>query len=207
MIKHVVFDYGDTLIRFDQNAMLEPYIASPADRALAAPVVFDRLYWDRLDRDAITREEMVAGFRARLPERLWQGAASALDNWFFHVPEIPGMAALVKAVKQRYHRDVYLLSDVTAAIAPYLTTLPILRELDGWVLSGTVGVTKPDPAIYRYLTATYGLDPAECLFIDNLRRNIDGAERCGMRGYVFDGDVPRLAAYLDEVLREEQRKV
>lgn len=203
MIKNVVFDYGDTLIRFDQDAMLAPYIGDPADRALAAPVVFDRLYWDRLDRDAITREEMLEGFRARLPERLWQGAALTLDNWFFHVPEVPGMAALVQDVKRRYRRNVYMLSDVTAAIAPYLTTLPILRDLDGWVLSGAVGAAKPDPAIYCYLAAAYGVDLTECVFIDNLRRNVEGAERCGMRGYLFDGDAGKLAAYLDALLRDD----
>lgn len=202
MIKNVVFDYGDTLIRFDQDAMLAPYVPDPADRTLAAAVVFDRLYWDRLDRDAITREEMLQGFRARLPERLWQGAADGLDNWFFHVPQMPGMAALVKTIKYRYQKGLYLLSDVTTAIEPHLKTLPILSEFDGYVLSGAVGVTKPDPAIYRYLAATYGVDLSECVFIDNLQRNVDGAERCGMRAYRFDGDTDKLAAYLDGILRE-----
>lgn len=202
MIKNVIFDYGDTLIRFDHDAMLAPHMPDPADRALAAPVVFDRLYWNRLDSGALLWPEAFEAIKTRLPERLWQGAGKTLEDWFFHVPEIPGMGALVKAVKYRYHRRLYLLSDVMADIAPYLGQLPILSEFDGYVLSGVVGVTKPNPAIYQHLTATYALKPEECLFVDNLPANVAGAERCGIRGYLFDGDVPRLAATLDILLNE-----
>ena len=59
---------------------------------------------------------------------------------------------------------------------------------------------KPDPAIYRRLCDRFSLEPSECLFIDDLPRNIRGAESIGMQGYCFqDGDAARLRSYLSSL--------
>ena len=55
------------------------------------------------------------------------------------------------------------------------------RFADDLVLSAEVGVDKPDPAIYRLALARLGdADPAECLFVDDLPENIDGAAEVGI---------------------------
>ncbi len=51
---------------------------------------------------------------------------------------------------------------------------------------------KPDPAIYRLLYERFSLDPAACYFVDDSRINIEAALFTGMRGFVFEGDVPAL---------------
>ena len=201
MIKNIVFDYGDTLIRFDMDAMVAPFVA-PKDRAAVIPVLFDRLYWDRLDRGAISREELLTDAKTRLPRRLWEAATQAYDNWYYHTPEVPGMAALAHRLKAEKHMRLYLLSDISVEFAEHAAELPILSEFDGLVLSGPLGVAKPDPAIFQHLFATYGRDPAECFFIDDRRRNIEGAAAMGMRGYLFGGDVPALEAALETVLTQ-----
>ena len=59
---------------------------------------------------------------------------------------------------------------------------------------------KPDPAIYRRLCDRFSLEASESLFIDDLQRNIEGAQSIGMSGYCFqDGDVARLRAYLKDL--------
>jgi putative hydrolase of the HAD superfamily len=47
---------------------------------------------------------------------------------------------------------------------------------------------KPDVCIYQYLLDKYQLLPEECFFIDDMARNVAGAEKAGIRGTVFDGD-------------------
>lgn len=56
--------------------------------------------------------------------------------------------------------------------------------LDHVILSGHVGVRKPSRKIYEMGAEAAGVEPAECVMIDDLAQNISGAERLGMRGIV-----------------------
>jgi putative hydrolase of the HAD superfamily len=51
---------------------------------------------------------------------------------------------------------------------------------DGVVISGEVGLHKPQPEIFRLGAERIALDPAECVFVDDLRENCAGAEAVGM---------------------------
>ena len=57
-------------------------------------------------------------------------------------------------------------------------------------------MVKPDEAIYQLFCERYGLEPASCLFVDDLRRNVVGAQRAGMQGYRYDGDVEALRTFI-----------
>ena len=61
-------------------------------------------------------------------------------------------------------------------------------------------------AIYRRLCDRFSLEASECLFIDDLPRNIEGAQKAGMNGYCFqDGDVARLVGAFAGPLRGRGR--
>jgi 2-haloacid dehalogenase len=47
------------------------------------------------------------------------------------------------------------------------------------VISGRVGLVKPDPAIYNLLLDKIGKPPGECLFIDDSQANIQQAKQMG----------------------------
>ena len=51
---------------------------------------------------------------------------------------------------------------------------------DVMVISGEVGLNKPEPEIYRLAAERLDVDPARCLFVDDLRENCEGAEAVGM---------------------------
>ena len=53
---------------------------------------------------------------------------------------------------------------------------------DTVVISGEVGMRKPEPEIFVHAAATLGLEPAECVFIDDVKANIAAAVACGMAG-------------------------
>jgi putative hydrolase of the HAD superfamily len=55
----------------------------------------------------------------------------------------------------------------------------VLAPFAGLVLSHEVGLRKPDPAIYRHCERLAGARPDQCLLIDDLQANLDGAIRCG----------------------------
>jgi epoxide hydrolase-like predicted phosphatase len=67
----------------------------------------------------------------------------------------------------------------------------ILDLFDALVLSFEVGRIKPDAGFYRACSDAAGRTPAECVFIDDLVENVEGARRAGLIGVVYS-DTPRL---------------
>ena len=53
---------------------------------------------------------------------------------------------------------------------------------DSVVLSGEVGMRKPEKEIFLHAADTLGLAPAQCVFVDDLEANIAAAQACGMTG-------------------------
>lgn len=199
-IKNVVFDFGQVLVYFQPSYMVGAYVSDEADKALIEEVVFDRLYWDRLDSGDISDEEVVSAIKTRLPERLWDVSEKIYYSWIYNIPEIEGMSELIDRIKNRYNVKVYLLSNISNYFASHSEEIPILKKLDGCVFSAPIGIVKPNREIFEHLCKAYKLSPEETLFIDDRIDNIEGALRCGFKGYIFDGDVNRLRDYLDSIL-------
>ena len=53
---------------------------------------------------------------------------------------------------------------------------------DAVVISAEVGMRKPEPRIFLHTAGLLGIDPAGCVFIDDLDRNVAAAVGCGMTG-------------------------
>jgi epoxide hydrolase-like predicted phosphatase len=66
---------------------------------------------------------------------------------------------------------------------------------DAVVISGRVGMRKPDPEIFLHTAQLLGLSPQECVLVDDFPANIDGAVATGMAGVLhrdYDGTVAEL---------------
>jgi putative hydrolase of the HAD superfamily len=75
---------------------------------------------------------------------------------------------------------------------------------DGVVISGEVGMHKPQPEIFHLGAERIGLPPEQCVFVDDLRENCDGAEAVGMTAILHRGadtTIPRLESMLGMSLR------
>ena len=151
MIKNVVFDFGNVLVSFSPEYISEPFVNSPADKNLLAEVLFDRLYWDRLDEGTISDAETVSLAKKRLPERLHQAANDAYYNWVYRLPEIDGMFELVKTIKKKYGVKLFLLSNISEYFTRFKDNFPVLSEMDGCVFSALIGKVKPSAEIFEYL--------------------------------------------------------
>lgn len=64
----------------------------------------------------------------------------------------------------------------------------IHAHFDVAVVSGQVGLRKPDPAIYELALERIGVRPEDCAFVDDLERNVEVARRLGMCGVHHAGD-------------------
>jgi len=87
---------------------------------------------------------------------------------------------------QKPHYKIGLLSNVGEDFFESLFSAKEREELfDAAVLSNSVGVTKPSRAIYEIAAKKLGVLPEECIFIDDILANVEGANAVGMTGILF----------------------
>jgi putative hydrolase of the HAD superfamily len=76
----------------------------------------------------------------------------------------------------------------------------ILDKLfDAVVISGEAGLHKPQPEIFLLAAERLGVAPQDCVFVDDLRENVRGAETVGMMA-VLHREPERTVARLEELL-------
>jgi putative hydrolase of the HAD superfamily len=68
---------------------------------------------------------------------------------------------------------------------------------DTVVISGEVGMRKPEEAIFLHAAQTLGLPPQECVFIDDIEANVNAAVACGMAGVLHTEPAVTAAALQD----------
>ena len=199
MTKNYIFDFGQVIVRFDTYFMTSVHVKETENIKLVEQVVFDRLYWDKLDAGTITDTQVKEGICSRLPYKLHKAACLVYDNWYYNLPFVNGMVELLSEIKAGGGK-LYLLSNISKGFAENYKNVMALKSLfeifDGLVFSAPIGLTKPDKEIFDHILLKYDLKPEETVFIDDNINNILGARASGIKGYLFDGDVSRLRGEL-----------
>jgi putative hydrolase of the HAD superfamily len=201
--KIFVFDFGNVLVRFDPETILSPYLGDKKDISFVAKILFDRLYWDRLDAGTIEDEELLESVCRKLPAKLRAPATEAYNNWYYHLPEIEGMKEIVLSLKERGHR-LYLLSNISKGFAERSDEIDILRPFDGCVFSAVCGFVKPSKEIFDHICKKYAFNPADALYIDDSPKNVKGGKNFGLNTYLFDGDSFKLKQFIEHYLNEDK---
>ena len=194
-IKNVVFDMGGVLMDWDPVKISLELCPNPDDAVLLRKAVFDSREWGFADAGAIKPETIAWTAKLKLPERLHGLADTFALHWYDVFEPMPATGALVRELKAAGY-GVYLLSNANTLFACYRDRIPAIDAFDGVLVSCYEHVVKPDEAIYQVFCERYGLEPSSCLFVDDLRRNVVGAERAGMQGYLFDRDVDTLREHI-----------
>ncbi len=95
--------------------------------------------------------------------------------------------AMVDAVR-RARRSGIRTGLISNSVGTDIYDRAVLDELfDAIVISGEVGLHKPQPEIFRLGAERTGVAPAECVFVDDLRENCAGAEAVGMTAVLHRG--------------------
>ncbi|MBQ1366098.1 MAG: HAD family phosphatase [Clostridia bacterium] len=192
MIRNIVFDMGNVIIRFDPNLFIDrEEITDPADRKLILNELFQSLEWAQMDSGLLTEETAEPLILSRFPDRLKPRVRHLLYNWAYPRDTIPGMEELVLRLKSAGY-GIYLLSNASKAQHLYWPKVPVSKHFDGTLISCDVGFVKPMREIYETFTKRFSLLPEECVFIDDVTSNVAGAVACGWHGIVFHGDSDEL---------------
>ena len=196
MIRNIVFDMGNVMIRFDPGYFItREGITDPADRKLVMNELFQSVEWAQMDSGVLTEETAEPLVMARIPDRLKASVRRLLYNWSSPRDTIPGMEDLVRRLKNAGY-GIWLLSNASKAQHVYWPKVPVSRLFDGKLISCDIGFVKPMREIYEAFITKFCLVPEECVFIDDAANNVAGAVACGWHGIVFHGDSAELAAKL-----------
>ena len=197
MIRNIVFDMGNVLVRFDPALFMERVGVAEEDRPLLMREVFKSLEWAQMDRGSRTDEEGAAAMCRRLPARLHATVEDLVCRWDLPILEVEGSFELVRELKELGY-NLFLLSNASLRQHEYWPRVRASRYFGGTLISADVKVIKPQPEIYRLFLDTFALKPEECFFIDDSNYNIEGALNSGMSGAIFHGDMGQIRARLRE---------
>ena len=123
-------------------------------------------------------------------------AEGLLLRMFAASAPVPAMYDLIRALRAAGLRTA-LLSNSWGCDEYPRADFPAL--FDAVVLSGEVGMRKPEEAIFLHAAQALGLAPAECVFIDDMEANVAAAVGCGMTG-VLHTEAATTAAALHDLL-------
>jgi 2-haloacid dehalogenase len=181
----ILFDLGNVLIEWDPRHLYRKLFGddeTSMERFLATVCTAE---WNRQMDAGKPFAEAVAELQQIHPDQ-----AEFIAAWHLRWDETLGGAieGSVKILAELRERDrrLYALTNWSAE------TFPIARQrfdflawFDDIVVSGEVGLSKPDPDIFELALERFGLTPAHALFIDDSEANVATARRLGMHAVHF----------------------
>lgn len=195
-MRHVIFDIGGVLIDYDFQRLARALAESTGADGARLPRLFEKEVVEEVETGRTGPEEF---FRRRMAPELpglsyddW--VAAWMDNYSVNEP---GWALLEDA------RDAGHAVSVLSNLSPY-NQVAIERKWPHFFrathrnfYSYDLGFHKPDPDIYRAATRALEAEPADCLFLDDLAANVEGAREVGLQGLQFTNDrVPEIRGIL-----------
>ena len=183
LVDAVLFDLGNVLVRWD------PYLP----------------YQGRFPREAVERffreadfmalnhaqdagepwPSLRAGLAARRPDLVPMLDVYLADHRQSVPGEVVGADATVRGLRAAGVHVFGLTNWGAENWHVAAEQAPVVRLLEGVVVSGQEKVAKPDPAVFARAVDRFGLDPARTLFTDDSARNVDAAGAAGFRTHQF----------------------
>jgi HAD superfamily hydrolase (TIGR01509 family) len=195
-IRHIVFDIGKVLVKWERDRPYRELIPDDAERQRFLDEICTMEWHMALDEGT----GIDAGHR--IPERKFPHEAERIkhykSNWLASIPgPIEGTVEILEALIAQ-GRDVTALTNfnqdlfrVTQEAYPFLSTFR------GITVSGEKRMVKPDPAIYAHHAEAFGLEPAATLFFDDSPPNIESARAAGWNAELFT-DAGQMRADLEK---------
>lgn len=191
MIRHsVIFDVGRVLFDWDLRHLFAKLITDPQELEWFVTHVVTPEWHFQHDAGR-PLSDMLPERKAEFPDH-----APLIDAYAARFNEtIPGpMPGSLELVERLAAAGVPLFAITNFGHEfweGFRPTQPIFDHFQDIVVSGTEKMMKPDPAIYRLAIERFGIDPAGAIFIDDVAKNVAGAESVGIAGHRFV-DAPTL---------------
>jgi 2-haloacid dehalogenase len=193
----VIFDLGGVLIDWDPRYLNRTLFADEAamERFLAEVTTPE---WNAAQDAGRPWTEAVEVLAARFPDE-----RPLIEAFHLRWSETLGgpIDGTVDVLADLRERDIRLLalSNWSAETFPVARArYPFLGWFEGIVISGELGVAKPDARIFQTLIRRYDIEPSKTVFVDDSVANVEAAQQLGFIGLHFD-DADRLRTDLERL--------
>jgi 2-haloacid dehalogenase len=186
MIKNIVFDLGGVLIDWNPEYVFLKEFRGDREKMNWFFNTICTSSWNE-EQDAGYSIEKATNERvAMFPkhERLIRMYYSEWEQMlgFEHTETVE----ILRRLHDSKEHSIYSLTNWSNETFPVaLKKFPFLSWFKGILVSGDVGLKKPDPEIYKLLLDRYGLKANTCVFIDDRTENVKAASALGFSGIVF----------------------
>jgi HAD superfamily hydrolase (TIGR01509 family) len=185
MIKQFLFDCGGVLVELNfRELMVEISGSQEIAEYFIRHIWQPGSPWLRYDKGELSCEEVTAQLKEFLPPEYHTYLEPFVKRWLDALPPMEGMEEIVDALREKGY-PCYLLSNFAKRFREMPDRTPVLKKLDGMVISSAIHMLKPDPAIYVETAKILGFNLEDTLFVDDSLPNVVGARKAGMQGYLF----------------------
>jgi putative hydrolase of the HAD superfamily len=172
------FDFGNVIGYFDHRIAVRQFVRQcDLDEAECFAAIYDTSLEDDFEAGRVGGEEFVRRACAAIAYR---GTPDQFRTAFRDIfrPN-PAICALIPRLARRYR--LVLASNTNELHAAYFreTFADVLRHFSALGLSHEAGARKPHRRFFEHCQTLAGCPPEECLFIDDLAANVEGARAFG----------------------------
>ena len=176
MIKNIIFDMGNVLLDYNPDVILDQVCDTQEEKQIIKKELFAGPEWAMGDRGDITNAERFDLVKKRVPEKLHEKLRKCVENWDMCMLPVKGAGEFMAYVKEKGY-GLYVLSNAAIEFFQYFPRQIDMDFFDGIVVSAEVHMLK--------------------LFIDDREDNVKGAEKAGLKGFVFKEDFDKVKEELE----------
>lgn len=184
MIRNIIFDIGNVLVLFDEtNHATKLFGHEKASYILDC--LWEKGIGDDFDRGVIPESQVIEKYIDHLPD-LKEEILMYIETLGDCMRKFPYTNNWIHELKELGY-NIYFLSNYSKwFMRANPSVLDFIKYTDGGVFSCDCHLLKPEKEIFHYICDKYNLKKEECFFIDDLKRNVKGANDFGIRAYHFE---------------------
>lgn len=185
MIRTIIFDIGNVLAGFDWQNFYKSFGYDEETTKRLGRATVGSEDWKEYDRGCVSDARMVELFVENDPE-IEKELRHVLTDFKGLITRYDYAIPWVKRLKQKGYQVLVLSNFSKKALQECWDAMDFLPYTDGGILSYKDKLIKPMPEIYSLLMERYHLKAEECVFLDDTPVNVEGAQKAGMQGIVFE---------------------
>ena len=181
MIKNIVFDIGNVILKFNLEDVLPKFTDNKSEQQFIIDNIINSPEWlgnSLIDTGYISKEEAISIVQDRTNHEKDDLISNFWNNYNDFSLVDDRVIKLIKNLKLKGYK-IFLLSNINEHTFMNVNKSELFNIVDGYILSYIEHQVKPYKAIYKTLINRYSLLPTETLFIDDNQNNINTAQELG----------------------------
>lgn len=191
MIKNIVFDFGDVLVRDRVKILEKKYHFNKLSQTEKNKYI--KAFHDS-ETGIITNQELLKAMHETLAKKI---SPQDIKKFIFNTYTLPPWK-LAKKLKVNY-KIIIFSNNLKGWPQRISKLLKINFLIFPWVNSSYQGMRKPNILFYKYLIKKFHLKPKETIFIDDKKINLIPARRLGINTFQYVNNITQLKKFLKKL--------